>query len=170
SSRAAAPSGVYRCTPQAKAVRSLCLGTGPDKVPAATLISSIRLEISRPEILLEHRHEWPTSAPRLDQCQGLFQRHPPMGAQEGDCKGRSPIQSRVAMQINSTMRIDQLAQVVDGDRKPRRHRVGAAILNRCPPKTDALGVVLGPQLLKVETVVAKVIIVLEVVDRGDVVG
>src|SRR5215469_2259796 len=166
----AAPSAVYRCTPQAKTVRSLCLGTGPDKVPAAALISSIRLQIPRPEIVLEHGHEWSARPARLDQRERLFQGHPTMGAQEGDGKGRRPVQSTVAMQINPTMRIDQLMQVGDGDCEPVRHRIGAAILNRCAPKTDTMRIILGPELLEVEAVVAQVVIVLEVMNRGDVVG
>ena len=93
-----------------------------------------------------------------------------MGTQEGDGKGRGPIQSTVAMQINPAVRIDQLAQVGEGDREPVRHRVSAAILNWCAPKADALSIILGPELLKVEAVVAQVVIVLEVMYRGDVVG
>ena len=73
-----------------------------------------------------------------------------MGAQEGDGKGRRPVQSTVAMQINPTMRIDQLMQVGDGDCEPVRHRIGAAILNRCAPKTDTMRIILGPELLEVE--------------------
>src|SRR5208282_5244298 len=73
----AAPSAVYRCTPQAHAVRIFCLGKTRGRFAAAPdeVKSFVRLVVARPEVLFEHCHERSARAMLFHELHRFFQRH-----------------------------------------------------------------------------------------------
>src|SRR5580704_10679933 len=168
----AAPRAVYRCTPHAQAVRNFCVGNTRGRLPAAPDVfkSFVRLVVARPEVFFEHRHERSARAIFLYEYHRFFERHLPIRAQKRNRQRRCAIHSGVAMQIDARARLDQIAKVMQRDFEPLGHRVRAAILDRSPHVIDPLRSVLRAKPAVVQPVHAQVIVVLQIVNRGNPVG
>src|SRR5260370_6186907 len=99
----AAPRAVYRCTPNAEAVRNFCVGNTRGRLPAApdVLKSFVRLEVARPEVFFEHGHERSARPIFFHQHHSFFERHLPICTQKRNRQRRRPIHPGVAMSIDA---------------------------------------------------------------------
>src|ERR1700736_4115997 len=91
-----------------------------------------------------------------------------MRAKIADCQRRRTVESRVAMEINALAGGDKGMEIVEGHPKPLGHRIGATVLDWSPHEADCVRVAFRAHCLEVQPVQAQVVVVLKIVNCGDV--
>ena len=115
----------------------------------------------------QHGHKGAARAPLFHMSHRFVQGHPAVSPQPGDSQCRRAIESRVAMQIDVFPAAEQIFQMLESVAQPGRHIVRATVAYGRAHQLDLMPSTSLAQPDYINAIDAQILIVLEVMDRGD---